>query len=346
MTHTTAIQWATDSANTYRYEKGGWHCVKVSEGCRHCYAERMNLRFGNGAGNGRPYRVDSRDHLGRVTLNEAILDGWRKAKQPRRIFVNSMTDTFLESIPEEMIFRVLDAMVEARTQLFYVLTKRAERMAGIIEDWLDLSGWKAVPSNILLGVSIEGPKVVTERLHWLARVPGLRFLSVEPLLGLVSLQKYLPIIDWVIVGGESGSDARPMHTDWAAQVWKECRETATPLFFQQWGAWWPLRELAKHHGLVDNARAYAGFGFINPDGKFMNRQEAFDGRYAKPSLTPLTAEGDYDGYTLIVKPRREQKPVQATLNGQTSEEYSPDHKVRDGKRLEIQPHLMQQGFSW
>ena len=334
MTHKTDIQWATDSANVYRYEKGGWHCVKVSEGCRNCYAERLNMRFGYGGANGRPYRVDSRQHLGNVTLNEKMLNGWRTSKQPRRIFVNSMTDTFLETIPDEMIFRLFSAMAESPRQMFYVLTKRAERMATVIEDWLDLCGYEAVPNNIMCGVSIESQKVVEDRLYWLSRVPGLRFISAEPLLAPTSLHAHLADIHQVILGGESGTGARAMHPGYAGIIHQETQYHHVPFFFKQWGAWWPLRELVEYHGLPDNALAYAGFGFVNVEGKFLRRAEAFGGRYAAAQREPITHEGRYEDnfyedFTLMVKPTKEQKPAQATLNGVVYNEYSPLHRAME-----------------
>ena len=329
MTGRTKIQWATHSANTFVYPEGGWHCVKVSEGCRNCYSEAMNRRFGSSRGNGRRYRVGSAAELGAVSLNQTMLDQWSRMRTTHRIFVNSMTDTFLESHPTEMIWSLFDAMAAAPQQLFYVLTKRAERMAAVVEDWLDLRGRSAVPENIMCGVSVEHQRAAKTRLHWLRRLPALRFLSVEPLLEPVTLRDHLPSIHEVFLGGESGTKARAMRPEWASTVWEETAAARVSLFFKQWGAWWPLKELATYHGAPDNALAYDSIAFVDPDGRMTRGADAFDGRYApqRRSVKPITADGDYGDLLLVVKPLKEQQPARATLNGLAREEHSDRHGV-------------------
>lgn len=348
MTHKTAIGWATDSANPYRYQKGGWHCVKVSEGCRHCYAEGINKRFG-GQGNRLPYRVDSRQHLGEMSLSEKILADWLNPQRPtRRIFVNSMTDTFLETVPDELVFRLFDTMAAAKKQLFYVLTKRAQRMAALILDWLDSSGHERVPNNIMLGVSIESSKVVQERMHWLGMVPALRFVSAEPLLGPVDLSAYLfpqwtaeeiqappggigfpptlraarlknSILDWLIIGGESGTGARPLPSAHVARLIGQAEGAGVKVFFKQWGSWWPLPELVQHHGAPDTPLAYRSWGVLAEDGTVESSSHYRDkGKWRLPDVD--------DGRTVIVKPPREIAPASATLNGVVYEQYSPLHQ--------------------
>lgn len=326
MTHPTKIGWATHSANVYEYEAGGWHCVKVSEGCRNCYAEKMNGRFGSRQGNGKAYKEQSRKHLGKVSLNRTILDSWKTAKRPRRIFLNSMTDTFLETIPQEMIFETFDAMAAAPMQLFYVLTKRAMRMAEVVNDWLQVAGLRSVPNNIMLGVSVESEKVLRDRVFWLSHVPALRFLSLEPLLGKVSLREWLPLLDWLIAGGESQVGARPMHYDWAEPIQQEAQEAGVPFFFKQWGMWWPLEELVTYHGAKDDALAHQAFGFLDPDGTFYDRWSLAGQNTPQGIATRLSSSGYYNGRLLVVRPKKQEKPENATLRGIVYEEYSEKHQ--------------------
>src|SRR3989304_2901556 len=169
-------------------------CTKISQGCKHCYAERMAKRL-TAMGSER-YRNGFQ-----VTLHPDLLDVPRKWRQPRVVFVNSMSDLFHEDIPDEYIPRVFDTMRECRQHTFQVLTKRADRLAA-------LGSKLAWPKNVWVGVSVEDVRVIS-RVDGLRAVPAaVRFLSLEPLIG--PLDK-LPLqgIDWAIVGGESGPRAAP-----------------------------------------------------------------------------------------------------------------------------------------
>jgi protein gp37 len=189
-----------------------------------------------------------------------------KWKEPRRIFVNSMSDLFHEKVSDETIAQVFEVMAEAQRHTFQVLTKRPERMLRWFTDYLPDACSGEQPAerwplpNVWLGVSVENQAAADERIPLLLRTPAaVRFLSCEPLLGPVSidpwlgeegfdpdgpdedgLPKYMPPIDWVIVGGESGPHARPMHPDWAIHLASECEEWNVPFFFKQWGEWFPL----------------------------------------------------------------------------------------------------------
>ena len=195
-------------------------CTKVSPGCKHCYAERLSLRL-RAMGSPR-YRNGfavplQPDH---VTLPLR----WR---QPRRIFVNSMSDLFHEAIPIEYIRRVFEVMQKAFWHNFQILTKRTQRLAALAPDL----PW---PPNVWQGVSVESARY-TWRIAHLQRVPAaVRFLSVEPLLGPIPA---LPLegIDWVIVGGESGGGRREMAPEWARQIRDQCVAAGVPFFFKQWG---------------------------------------------------------------------------------------------------------------
>ena len=201
-------------------------CTKISEGCKHCYAERLARRL-KAMGSPR-YRNGFR-----VTLHPNLLGtplSWRK---PQMVFVCSMGDLFHRDVPFEFIRRVFDAMGEAHWHQFQVLTKRAGRLAR-------LSKRLPWPENVWMGVTVE-----THR--YLPRIDSLRqtqartkFLSLEPLLGpLPHLD--LGGIDWVIVGGESGPGARPMEPEWVRSIRSQCLGAKAPFFFKQWGGVWKKR---------------------------------------------------------------------------------------------------------
>jgi protein gp37 len=195
-------------------------CTKVSEGCRHCYAERMALRL-RAMGN-RRYANGFR-----VTLHDDLVDLPRQLRQPRLIFVNSMSDLFHEDVPEEFIGRVFETMVACPQHTFQVLTKRSRRLR-------EMASRLPWPRNIWIGVSVENERVLA-RIDDLRQVPAsVRFLSCEPLLGPME-RLDLAGIAWVIVGGESGPGARPMKPEWVESILKQCRQAEVAFFFKQWG---------------------------------------------------------------------------------------------------------------
>jgi protein gp37 len=195
-------------------------CIKVSQGCKHCYAERMAKRL-KAMGSAR--YVDGFA----PTLHEDLLDvpkGWRK---PATIFVNSMSDLFQDDVPEDFIGAVFDTMVACPQHTFQILTKRSERLRALAPrlPW---------PKNVWMGVSVEDQRVI-DRINDLRAVPAaVRFLSCEPLIGPLDA---LPLngIHWAIVGGESGPKARPMQAEWVESIFRQCRSARVPFFFKQWG---------------------------------------------------------------------------------------------------------------
>ncbi|MGQ0569465.1 MAG: DUF5131 family protein [Armatimonadota bacterium] len=214
MSDNSRIEW-TDA--TWNPVTG---CSKVSPGCKHCYAERLAVRL-QAMGNPR-YRAGFE-----VTLHPDLLSlplAWR---QPRRVFVNSMSDLFHEAVPEEFIRRVFEVMAKAHWHVFQILTKRSARLAA-------LAARLPWPPNVWQGVSVENARY-TWRIAHLHQVPAaVRFLSVEPLLGPVP---HLPLdgIHWVIVGGESGTRHRPIDPEWVSQIRNQCLVASVPFFFKQWG---------------------------------------------------------------------------------------------------------------
>lgn len=195
-------------------------CTKISQGCKHCYAERMakrlqamgNVRYTNGFS---------------VTLHHDLLDLPLRWHKPKLIFVNSMSDLFHPDVPFSFIQKVFATMVKASNHTFQILTKRPARAAEVAH----ALPW---PKNVWMGTSVESADVV-HRIASLQVIPAaVRFLSLEPLLGPIP---DLPLtgIHWVIVGGESGPGARPMKADWVRQIRDRCIEHNVAFFFKQWG---------------------------------------------------------------------------------------------------------------
>lgn len=267
----TKIEWATDVWNPVT------GCTKVSEGCRHCYAEGIANRFW-----GERKFTDVQCHPDR-------LDAPLHWKKPRRVFVNSMSDLFHKDVSFEFILRMWMTMAAAHEHTFMILTKRPDRMSRFVNEWLP-GAWglatmslkllnKPIP-NVWLGVTVENQKAADERVPLLLQTPAaVRFVSVEPMLGPVNLtrikwakipvdpknykfgapppdelwsmrnsllshsadayNKELTGIDWVICGGETGPGARPMHPDWVRSLRDQCYDAGTPFFFKSWGQWAP-----------------------------------------------------------------------------------------------------------
>jgi protein gp37 len=195
-------------------------CNKISAGCKNCYAERMAKRL-------KAMGVERYRNGFEVTLQEDLLTAPMRWKQPRVIFVNSMSDLFHDDVPLEFIQRIFDTIAKCPQHVFQVLTKRSERLMKVADQLI----W---PDNLWMGVSVEDERVV-ERVRHLQQVPArVRFLSCEPLLGPLD---NLPLegIHWVIVGGESGPKARPMEEAWVQSVLRQCEQANVAFFFKQWG---------------------------------------------------------------------------------------------------------------
>ena len=268
----TSIEWTDATWNPIR------GCSRVSEGCRNCYAERVARRFG---GKGQPYeglvRINNSGERmpqwnGEVRLIEEHLLDPLKWKKSRRIFVNSMSDLFHENMPDEWIDRIFAVMALCPQHTFQVLTKRPERMLkyfylstdnreeAIGSQALDISAGKhsgilELPlPNVWPGVSVENQKTADERIPLLLQTPAaVWFISAEPLLEMIDIYQYLggarnPIrgLNWVIVGGESGPKARPMHPDWVRSLRDQCQAAGVSFFFKQWGEWEPRLWMNQH----------------------------------------------------------------------------------------------------
>ncbi len=195
-------------------------CTKVSQGCKHCYAERLAKRL-------HAMGVKHYENGFRVTLHEDSLEIPLKWKRPRIVFVNSMSDLFHEKVPLDFIKRIFDTMIRTPQHTYQILTKRSERLR-------DVAHQLTWPANVWMGVSVENTDVI-HRVYDLQTVDAaVRFLSCEPLLGPLDT---LPLngIHWVIVGGESGPEARPMKPEWVESIFDQCRQADVAFFFKQWG---------------------------------------------------------------------------------------------------------------
>jgi protein gp37 len=214
MAQASKIEWTESTWNPVT------GCTKISLGCRNCYAERLAKRL---KAMGQPnYRNGFK-----VTLHPHVLDVPLHWKKPRSIFVNSMGDLFHKNVPSKFIAQVFDVMSRARRHRFQILTKRSERL-------LELSPKLPWPENVWMGVSVETADYACRMDHLRRTDAAIKFISFEPLLGPVP-RIDLDGIDWVIVGGESGPGARPMHPNWATDIRDQCLDADVPFFFKQWG---------------------------------------------------------------------------------------------------------------
>lgn len=198
-------------------------CTKVSPGCANCYAATMAKRLK--AMGTRGYENGFELTLLPDRLNDPLL-----RKKPTTYFVNSMSDVFHENIPFEYIDRIFDVIHKTPRHTFQVLTKRAERMAKYFSN-------REVPPNAWMGVTVEDREYGLPRILELQKVNAkVRMISAEPL--LESLGNFnLDDIHWMIVGGESGQNARPMKKEWVDNILNQCEVNNVAFFFKQWGSW-------------------------------------------------------------------------------------------------------------
>jgi len=232
------------SWNPVRY-LNGWMCTKVSPGCWNCYAESMNLRFGNN------YRYGDFSSKAEFSLDEKVLNQPLHWRTPRHIFVQSMGDLFHEKIPREFIAKVFDVACKAyidKAHISQFLTKRPERMKNEFAIWSHLRGNDMTGMyGFRLGVSVENQEWADKRIPLLLQITAaVRFISAEPLLGPLDLWKpeypapgggkqgavtsWPGGLDWVIVGPETGSARRPCKVEWIEDIVAQCDEAGVPVF--------------------------------------------------------------------------------------------------------------------
>ena len=219
MSDQTKIEWTDTTWNPLR------GCIKISRGCKHCYALTFAERFRGVSGH--PYEQGFDPRLVPAKLAEPF--EWTG---PRTVFVNSMSDLFQTDVPDAYIEDVVQVMVETNWHTYQVLTKRAERLQALLSGRLRFA---AKQHHIWWGVSVEDRRYGLPRIAQLRAAPAaVRFLSIEPL--LEDLGDFdLDGIHWVIVGGESGHGARPMEKSWVDGILRQCKAADVEFFFKQWG---------------------------------------------------------------------------------------------------------------
>lgn len=230
MAQQTGIEW-TDA--TWNPVTG---CTRVSRGCDHCYAATLANRLLGDSYRARLPVLNSeaarRDPFA-VRIWPERLDQPRRWRNPRRIFVNSMSDVFHADIPESFTRGMFETMLRASQHTYQILTKRPSRAKRFWRRNRDLFGGGEIPPHIWIGASVEDEDAL-HRVSQLRQVPAsVRFLSCEPLLGPLELD--LRGIEWVIAGGESGLQRRPMKVEWVASIRDQCRAAGVAFFFKQWG---------------------------------------------------------------------------------------------------------------
>lgn len=212
----TKIEWTESTWNPIT------GCSEASTGCANCYAKKMAKRL-KAMGNPR-YKNGFE-----ITIHEDLFELPLKSKEPKIIFVCSMSDLFHEKVSFEVIERLFDVMEKANWHIFQVLTKRSGRL-------LEFSKTRTIPSNVWIGVTIEHESV-SNRLEHIKQISAkVKFLSCEPLVGSLRELDFNGI-DWIVVGGESGSNSRPLREDWVLEIRNQCEEKNIRFFFKQWGGW-------------------------------------------------------------------------------------------------------------
>jgi protein gp37 len=222
MADRSAIEW-TDA--TWNPVTG---CTKITRGCDNCYAARFSERFRGVPGHPFESGFD-------LTLRPERLEQPLKWRQPRMIFVNSMSDLFHKKVPSTFIDKVFDTMEAADWHVFQLLTKRSSLMRDYLKRRYDM---ERGPKHVWCGVSVEDAQAKGRIKHLRATPAGVRFLSIEPLIGAVGPVD-LTGIDWVIAGGESGPGARTIHLEWVRDIRDQCVEQKVAFFFKQWGGFRP-----------------------------------------------------------------------------------------------------------
>lgn len=306
MSDNTKIEW-TDA--TWNPITG---CSVVSPGCKNCYAMKLaGTRLQN-----HPSRagltVDTKNGpvwTGEVRFNEQWLGQPLRWKRPRMVFVCAHADLFHEAVQDDWIDLIFSAMELSPQHTFQVLTKRPARM----RDYINSRAFKDYPlPNVWLGVSVEDQKSADERIPLLLDTPAaVRWISAEPLLGHVDLGKYLEFycgggpgaafgLDWVVAGGESGQNARPMHPDWVRNLRNQCKATGVQFLFKQWGEWAPADAISDDDERKLEERWLTIFGaHIDPD----NGVDIFKGddvvyRAGKKHTGRLLDGVQHDGYPI------------------------------------------------
>ena len=287
-------------------------CSKVSPGCENCYAEKQAhiRRFNAKTAQYKEVVVKSPhdprygEWNGTTAFVLSQLTKPAEWTKPRAIFVCSMGDLFHEHSDFEKIDAVFSVMSDCDQHLYILLTKRPERMAAFWKWKAEQHGipWQPKP-NVWLGITAENQEQANKRIPILLQVPAVkRFVSIEPMLGPVKLNQlireedghawvddcltgfkahgaggwYANKLDWVIVGGESGPNSRPVHPDWVRSVRDQCQEAGTPFFFKQWGEWLPMDHASDDRFLKIKKTMEVGYSYTSNTMLQVGRKAAGD----------------------------------------------------------------------
>lgn len=237
MSESSAIEWTDSSWNPTT------GCTRVSAGCDNCYAERMAKGLLSNTYRQRLPVVNTAENRSdpfAVRIWPDRLNAPLSWQTPRKIFVNSMSDLFHRDIPRLFARQVFEVMLRADWHVYQVLTKRPARAATFVAEHADLFSEHGLPAHIWIGTSVEDQDVDYRIRHLLNVRASVRFLSCEPLIGPLTIRDFLDGesdagIHWVIAGGESGVNARPLKPRWVRTLRDECQAYDVPFFFKQWG---------------------------------------------------------------------------------------------------------------
>jgi protein gp37 len=233
----TKIAWTDVTDNIIVAADGGWWCRKISDGCTNCYAARLN-QSDYFHGNKLPYSGEPP----KLLLKSNVIKAWARQTKSKKHFVASMTDVFGEWVSRDWQYEMLDGMRAAPSQIFQVLTKRADVAVKAMCDWKWLSKIKTPPANIWLGFSAENQEAFNLRwpyMRTLAYLGFTVFASLEPLLSPIQLPNDFLLLHgdvWVITGGESGPKARPCDISNIRSIVEQCKASGVACFVKQLGA--------------------------------------------------------------------------------------------------------------
>ncbi|MBV9110352.1 MAG: phage Gp37/Gp68 family protein [Gemmatimonadetes bacterium] len=226
------IEW-TDS--TWNPVTG---CTKVSAGCDNCYAHTLaHVRLASVYLRQPPVvpTPENKTDPFAVRLWPDRLNDPARWREPRMVFVNSMSDLFHVDVPDAFVRQIFEVMLRERRHIYQVLTKRPSRAVRWFKQNRDLFPEGEIPAHIWMGTSVENQDAAFRIAHLRGLPARIRFLSCEPLIGPLDLDGRLEGIHWVIAGGESGPNHRRMEPEWPQLVRDRCNEAGVSFFFKQWG---------------------------------------------------------------------------------------------------------------
>jgi protein gp37 len=343
MSQNSKIEWTDHTFNPWE------GCQRVGPGCDHCYAETRNARFGGGAapnwGPGAPRRRTSPANWRKpAAWNAAHAEFLAAHSRRQRVFCASLADVFDNAVDPAWRADLFKLIADTPNLDWLLLTKRIGNVMDMIDDSVELThgeGWQSMwtqgvpPENVWLGATIVNQEEADRDIVKLLAVPATkRFLSMEPLLGPVDLTgeylarklggrypfptlpdehrtKIIDRLDWVIVGGESGHNARPMHPEWARSLRDQCATANVPFLFKQWGEWTD-EDWGERAGLRDTAG-------ILPSGEFALMSQGYVPPFDDGERLRLAGNVRLDGRMLM--DRVGKRAAGRVLDGRTHDDF-------------------------